>query len=254
MLGGAGWGPHTDLYFASAALQAPIAAASPPPALALEDIEPFGLGLPLGLGSLDEQSLALGDHWWSDILSDGIEQHFAGIGLSAASAPGAAPEPAAQPAGDAAATPAGATPEPHSVRIRQHVAPSRPRYEGQLHTTSRRPAARTQRQRRGPEPAGEPAADTAGAPLEPAIGAPAFRSIQQRPSAVARVVGNGHKGRATKSEAFPWKDARKRMRQLKAMWKAGQLTQAAVAAILRREFNNDRVTHGTVSRRFAKMP
>lgn len=176
--------------------------------------------------SLDEQSLALGDHWWSDILSDGIEQHFAGIGLSAASAPGAAPEPAAQPAGDAAATPAGATPEPHSVRIRQHVAPSRPRYEGQLHTTSRRPAARTQRQRRGPEPAGEPAADTAGAPLEPAIGAPAFRSIQQRPSAVARVVGNGHKGRATKSEAFPWKDARKRMRQLKAMWKAGQLTQA----------------------------
>jgi len=36
----------------------------------------------------------------------------------------------------------------------------------------------------------------------------------------------GSEGRATKSEAFPWKDARKRMRQLKAMWKAGQLTQA----------------------------
>ncbi len=50
MLGGGGWGPHTNLYFASAALEAPIAAASPPPPLAFEDIEPFGLGLPLGLG------------------------------------------------------------------------------------------------------------------------------------------------------------------------------------------------------------
>lgn len=50
MLGGAGWRLQANPYFASAALEAPIAAASSPPPLALKNIEPFGLGLPLGVG------------------------------------------------------------------------------------------------------------------------------------------------------------------------------------------------------------
>ncbi len=257
-------------------------------------------------------ALDLGDQWWFNILSDDTEHLFDGpsseraatLFPGTASAPaGAAPAPAAEPAGGASATPAGSTTERRSARIRQRVAPSRPRFEEELHATSRRPSCR----RRGPEPAAELAADNAATLSEPAAAAAAFQSIQDRPSARARVMGNGHKGRAPKSQAFPWKDAHDRALELKAMWKAGQLTQAvrgsqhtalslhtkledwqgdchmpvcprptkfapmilaahqpallappptllpqAVADILSREFNNDRISHGTVSRHFAE--
>lgn len=161
-------------------------------------------------------ALDLGDrqHWWSDILSGGTEHHFAGTSSERAPSPfpgaasvpsGAAPETAAEPAGNAAAgaTPAGGAAVRRSARNHQRAARSRSRYEAQIHTTSRRQtAARPQRRRR----------------------AAAGPTARRRPSEAARQVRAGHKGRPRKGQGFPWKLAKNRMVELKALCDARELT------------------------------
>ncbi len=74
----------------------------------------------------------------------------------------------------------------------------------------------------------EMAADIAATPWEPATAAAAFQSIQDRPSALARLVGAGNTGRPPKSQAFPWNDpaVQERLYQLMGVCDAGQMTQA----------------------------
>lgn len=113
-----------------------------------------------------------------------------------------------------------------------------------------------------------------------AAGVAATSPRQQRPSALARKLSHGCKGRPPAAQAMQWRNPAvlQRLHQLKQLWRDGELTLPvctcscarwgtvsqlggaqpafsspllqAVAAILRQEYGVARIGHGSVCRQF----
>ncbi|PRW44249.1 Lysophosphatidylcholine acyltransferase [Chlorella sorokiniana] len=191
--------------------------ASPPQETAPVESDPFS-------------PFRLEEPWWSEILCEGTElQRFKldiKSELETMDTKALPVLPAAVPAADA---PSAAHASPDARSQRRAAAQQK-----QLHKTAAPAAAKPRKH---------------GA-------AQAASGTKQRPSAVKRLVGAGHVGRPPKGQGFPWEHpaVQKRLRELKAVYIEGKITQSDAAATLRMEFNNKHASHATVSRRFKDLP
>ncbi|PRW44414.1 hypothetical protein C2E21_6564 [Chlorella sorokiniana] len=160
----------------------------------------------------------------------------------------AAPAATAAPAAPAMDVPPAATATRSSARVYQRAASSE--VQPQRDSAATAPSAGRQRQRR------RASATSAAAASRQRRTTQTASPRGQRPSADARLLRSGHKGRPRAAQGMRWQDpvVQERLRELKHLWRQGVYTQPEVAAILRSEFNVARIGHSTVCRQFKRLP